>query len=86
MKPDTRRAFRTVVNAISALLILALIAVFADKLDQEWLGWIVLGLVIITGIREIFHGAENVTARIKIAANKDGLNTELDTTENGNDK
>lgn len=76
MTPDSRRALRSVIHAIGALIMLV------------FLGWIIwrgehsaivsLGLVAILFVREMFHGAENVTARIKFGASKDGVTGEVE--------
>lgn len=78
MEPDTRRAVRTGVHTLGALVMLVLLAWIVGKAQGPQLTVIGLGLVAILFVREMFHGAENVTARIKFGATRDGLTGEVD--------
>ena len=80
MTPDTRRAIRTAVHTIGALSMLGMLAWIVHLLGKEptWLGWIAMGLIAILFWRELFHGLENVAARIKFHVGKDGMNGEIE--------
>lgn len=76
MKPDTRRAIRTSVHTVGALAMLAMLAWIIWKVPSPTL--IGLGLTAILFVREMFHGAENVTARIKFDASTTGVTGEVE--------
>lgn len=80
MLPDTRRAARTFERIFAALFSLGLLAwLIALLSDQpEWLGWIAMALLIILGMREFMIGSENVAARFRLKAGKDGIDSEID--------
>lgn len=78
MTPDTRRAIRTTTHVIGALVMLVFLGWIIWKLSGDKTLLIGLGLVGILAIREVFHGAENVTARIKFKAGRDGFETDVD--------
>lgn len=77
MTPDLRRAIRTGVHTLGALVMLAFLGWIIYRLDGGGLTLIGLGLVAILFVREMFHGAENVTARIKFSANTEGVSGEV---------
>lgn len=76
MTPDTRRAVRTAVHAIGAIAMLGMLAWIIYH-TRDAVG-IAMGLVLILLVRELFHGAENVTARIKFTVSPTGANAEVD--------
>lgn len=78
MTPDTRRAVRTCIHAFGALAMLAMLVWIIDKLPPEYLQALALGLIGILGLREVFHGAENITARIKLSASPTGADVEIE--------
>lgn len=74
--PDTRRAIRTAVHTVGALVMLGFLGWIIWKLPEpEAIG---LGLVAILFVREMLHGAENVTARLKFNAGPTGVGGEID--------
>lgn len=77
MTPDLRRMVRTIVHTAGALAMLAMLAWIIGKSDAAGLKLIGLGLVAILFVREMFHGAENVTARLKFKAGMDGVSGEV---------
>lgn len=66
--PDTRRALRSVIQAIVALAIIPLIAWLIHLLDNEpdALLKIAMALLGIVALGTVFYGAENVTRAVKI--------------------
>lgn len=78
MTPDRRRAVRTTVHTIGAVAMLGMLAWIVWRIPDGKLQAIALGLILILMLREVFHGAENVTARIKFGAGRDGVNAEVD--------
>lgn len=78
MKPDYRRAVRTFVHTAGALIMLGFLGWIIHKMDGGDLKTLGLGLVGILMIRELFHGVENVAARVKFSAGTTGLNAEIE--------
>ena len=78
LAPDSRRAIRTGVHTVGALVMLGYLGWIIGKTDKLQL--IALGLVAILFIRELGHAAENVVARIKFSAGLDGFSGEVDST------
>lgn len=76
MTPDTRRAVRTAVHAIGAIAMLGMLAWIIHRTENAQA--IGLGLVLILLVRELFHGAENVTARIKFKVSATGADAEVE--------
>lgn len=76
MSPDFRRAVRTWVHTLGAVSMLLMLAYIIGVTDRHQL--IALGLIGILGLRELFHGAENVAARIKLSASTTGFSAESD--------
>lgn len=77
MTQDQRRAARTIVHSLGALAMLGFLGWVIHKLDGGPLERIGLALVAILFVRELLHGAENVTARIKFHAGMDGIDGEI---------
>ena len=63
LTPDIRRAIRTGVHTIGALVMLAFLGWIIAKAEGGQLTLIGLGLVAILFIRELLHGGENISAR-----------------------
>jgi len=78
MSPDLRRAIRTSVHTFGALVMLAFLGWIIYRLDGGGLTLIGMGLVAILFAREVFHGAENVTARIKFSASAQEVSGEVE--------
>lgn len=78
MTPNTRRAIRTVIHATGALAMLGFLWWIVPRLQGGQLTILCMGLLAILFVREVFHGAENVAARVKFSANKDGISGEVD--------
>ena len=78
MTPDMRRAIRTFVHTFGALVMLAFLGWIIWKANGGQLTLIGLGLVAILFLRECLHGVENVAARIKFNAGRDGLSGEIE--------
>jgi len=78
MTPDQRRAARTAIHAIGAIAMLIMLAWIIHKTDSPT--GIGMGLVLILLIRELFHGIENVAARMKVHAGADGIDAEVERT------
>ena len=66
--PDSRRALRSVIQAIVALAVIPLIAWLIDLLDKQpdALLKIAMALLGIVALGTVFYGAENVTRAVKI--------------------
>lgn len=78
MRQDLRRAIRTGVHTIGALAMLAMLGIIIHQLTGDPpRERIALGLVAILFVRELLHGAENVTARVKFRAGLDGVEGEI---------
>lgn len=77
MTPDARRAVRTGVHTAGAMVMLGFLGWIIAKSEGGQLSLIGLGLVAILFVREMFHGAENITARLKFAAGTDGVSGEV---------
>lgn len=78
MVPDTRRTIRTIVHTVGAIVMIGFLGWIIDKSEGEQLTLIGLGLVSILMLRELFHGVENVAARVKFGAGKNGVNAEIE--------
>lgn len=79
MLPDTRRAVRTGVHTVGALVMLAFLGYIIYVIPPEKLMLPALGLIGILFVRELLHGAENITARVKFGASAaGGLTGEID--------
>lgn len=78
MKPDNRRAARTVVHTIGAIVMLGYLGWLIHKMEGGQLTLVALGLVAILLFREALHGIENVAARIKFSVGKDGASGEIE--------
>lgn len=65
--PDSRRALRSIVQAIVALVVVGLVAVIIHHLKGQphELYGIGLGALVIVGIGTLLYGAENVTRAVK---------------------
>lgn len=76
---DARRTARTWERIISSFALLLMLAAIVAMLrgNADWLGWIATGLLVIYAIREFMIGSENVAARIKVNAGKDGVKGEM---------
>lgn len=83
MTPDRRRAFRTIVHTVGALVMIGYLGWIIDRLPPDLLKTIGWGLIFILALREVSHGAENVTARIKFKAGLDGADVEVDPENQG---
>lgn len=77
MKQDRRRAIRTTVHTVGALVMLALLAWMIWRMPPTDLKILALGFVAILFVREMMHGAENVTARLKFNAGPTGVGGEI---------
>lgn len=77
MRPDRRRATRSIVHAVGALAMLIMLAWIIHKVPAADVRIIGLGLVAILFVREMMHGAENVTARVKFKIGLDGASGEV---------
>lgn len=68
--PDSRRALRSVVQAIVALALIALLFWITGLLekDADGLRGIARGALIICGLGTLLYGAENVTRSVKFKA------------------
>ncbi len=66
--PDSRRALRSVIEAIVALALVALLWWLTSLLSgvPKGLESIARGALVILGLNAIFYGAENVTRAIKL--------------------
>lgn len=65
--PDTRRALRSIVQAIVALVVIGLVGWIIDSLrghPKELYG-IAVGSLIIVGLGTLLYGAENVTRAVR---------------------
>lgn len=73
--PDKRRALRSIVQAVVALAVIALVGwiVHLLRTETEPLYKIALALLGIVFAGTVFYGAENVTRAVKIKAGPDGL-------------
>lgn len=80
MKADARRALRSITQAVGAAWALGLLTALIVLLDgsPEWRGWIAIGLVLILLVRELFHGAENVAARMDFKVDRTGASGSFD--------
>ena len=78
MRQEIRRAIRTAVHTIGALVMIGYLGWIIWKASGTQLTLIGLGLVAILFVREMLHGAENVTARLKFSANTTGVSGEVD--------
>lgn len=77
MTADERRARRTNVHTAGAIVMLGFLGWIIHKIPADDLQLIAMGLVVILTFREVFHGAENVTARIKAGLGRDGASMEV---------
>ena len=75
--PDERRAIRTLVHALGAVWMLGLLTYLSIVITHDKLLAPMLGMIGILFVRELFHGAENVTARIKFNASATGISGEV---------
>ena len=77
--PDKRRALRSIVQAVVALVIVGLVAWIVHLLrsEVEPLYKIALALLGIVFAGTVFYGAENVTRAVKIKAGASGLEAEI---------
>lgn len=80
MTPDQRRAARTAVHAFGAVAMLGFLGWIIYRTDAPT--GIGMGLVLILLIRELFHGIENVAARLKFSMGADGISGEVSRQEN----
>lgn len=73
--PDKRRALRSIVQAVVALAVIALVGwiVHLLRTETEQLYKIAIALLGIVFAGTVFYGAENVTRAVKIKAGPDGL-------------
>lgn len=80
MTQDTRRAIRTGVHTLGALVMIGLLtwSIHLLKTSPQYLAVIAMGLIAIMFIREVFHGVENSVARFKFSAGKDGISGEAE--------
>lgn len=74
--PEARRALRSVVQAAVALLLIALVWRWADKLDPDGLREAVRWALAIVGLGSLFYGLENTTRALKLKAGRDGVEVE----------
>lgn len=81
MIQNNRRGLRTLVHTIGAISMLAMLAWIVAKSGDETARYIGLGLIAILFVREMFHGAENVTARVKFSAGLSGVSGEVERKE-----
>lgn len=79
MTADERRAVRTWVHAAGAIAMLGMLGWIIWVLDQPTA--IGLGLVLILLIRELFHGVENVAARLSFNLGRDGVSGSVERQE-----
>ena len=78
MTPDRRRAVRTAIHTAGAIAMLGYLGWIIWRSPADKLTIIALGLVAILFVRDMLHGAENVTARLKFGFGKDGVTGEID--------
>lgn len=78
MTPDRRRATRTLVHTIGAIVMLAFLGWIIHKTDGGGLERLGLGLIAILMLREVFHGVENSVARLKFSATTEGISGEAE--------
>jgi hypothetical protein len=73
--PDDRRALRSAINAVMALIGLGFVGWIIWLLAGEpgLLFYIALALLAINFFREILHGAENLARAIKAKVGRDGV-------------
>lgn len=73
--PDKRRALRSIVQAIVALAVIALVGwiIHLLRTEPDPLYHIALALIGIVFAGTLLYGAENVTRAVKIKAGPDGL-------------
>ena len=77
--PESRRALRAVIQALSAIVGLAFIGWLIHLLsaDAPSLLKIAMALLGIAAMRELFVGSENVTRAVKFHAGVDGVSGEI---------
>lgn len=78
IQTDHRRAIRTGIHTFGALVMLGFLGWIIGKAEGGQITLIGLGLVGILMLREIFHGVENVAARVKFSASTTGINAEVE--------
>jgi len=73
--PDKRRALRSIVQAVVALVIVGLVAwiIHLLRTEPEPLYKIALALIGIVFAGTVFYGAENVTRAVRFKAGADGI-------------
>lgn len=76
MTPDRRRAIRTLVHAGGAIAMLLMLGVIVYQNDAATNKLVAAGAVLILLVREVFHGAENVTARWRGSISLTGIEFE----------
>jgi hypothetical protein len=77
--PEARRGLRAIVQAISGLAVLIVLAMIVVSLKGEpnALEHVALSLISILAIAELLYGAENVTRAIKLKVGPDGIDSEI---------
>ena len=78
MTPNQRRAVRTIVHTLGALWMLGVLTYAVYAIPSEKLLVVCIGLIAILFVRELLHGAENVTARVTGKFGIDGTEFSVD--------
>ena len=74
--PETRRALRSIVQALVVFALLALVWLWSARLDAQALREAVRWALAIIALGTLFYGLENTTRALKLKAGRDGVEVE----------